>query len=386
MKDAIKKFCMISLGLFFALLFLEIALRVVGYSSPPFITMDAERGWSPKPNQQGWTRNEGGKIYLTINSEGFRDVEHTGKKGVNTVRIVLLGDSYAEAAQVPLDQTFWWVMRQQLSGCTSLSGKNIEVINLGVDGYGTDQELLTLREKGWRYNPDIVLLAFTPSNDITDNSHVLAVDKDKPFFSYGDGKLVMDTSFKDSTTYRVRMSWPIQLYYRAINRSRVLQLGRQVQNVWRQKRLATAVQGSADSLDGKLGLADRSYIPPDDPTWNEAWQVTETLLQQMNNEVQAKGAAFLVVTVTRAIQVSSNAKLRSSYMQRLGVDNLFYPEERIAAIGKRDGFQVLNLAQPFQDYATKNNQPLHFPAGHWNVQGNQLAGQMIADKICAMRR
>ena len=37
---------------------------------------------------------------------------------------------------------------------------------MGVSGYGTTQELVTLREKVWRYSPDMVLLAVTTNNDV----------------------------------------------------------------------------------------------------------------------------------------------------------------------------------------------------------------------------
>ena len=36
---------------------------------------------------------------------------------------------------------------------------NTEVLNFGVSGYNTQQEVETLREKGLRYSPDLVVLA-----------------------------------------------------------------------------------------------------------------------------------------------------------------------------------------------------------------------------------
>ena len=48
-------------------------------------------------------------------------------------------------------------------------GKNWEIINTGVVGWGNDQEYLFLIDEGLRYEPDIVLLAFYTGNDMTDN-------------------------------------------------------------------------------------------------------------------------------------------------------------------------------------------------------------------------
>src|SRR5205814_6625220 len=60
-----------------------------------------------------------------------------------------------------------------LEECNVFPGKKIEVLNFGVSGYGTAQELLTLREQVWKYSPDIVMLAITTNNDITDNLRAL---------------------------------------------------------------------------------------------------------------------------------------------------------------------------------------------------------------------
>ena len=43
------------------------------------------------------------------------------------------------------------------------------MINFGVGGYGTAQELLTWREPASRYGADIVLLLLFPGNDLRNN-------------------------------------------------------------------------------------------------------------------------------------------------------------------------------------------------------------------------
>ena len=52
-------------------------------------------------------------------------------------------------------------LQQKSSAVQRFPGKQVEVINFGVSGYGTAQELLTLRQKVWDFSPDIVVLAFT---------------------------------------------------------------------------------------------------------------------------------------------------------------------------------------------------------------------------------
>jgi len=155
-----QKLYLVLFGLLFGLLLCEILLRVIGYSYPMFYASDYYRGFALRPGIEGHYQREGGS-YVRINSDGQRDREHTKTKPPDTVRIVVLGDSFAEAMHVPMEQTFWSLLERKLEECHSFAGKHVEVLNFGVSGYGTAQELVTLRQKVWDYSPDIVVLAFT---------------------------------------------------------------------------------------------------------------------------------------------------------------------------------------------------------------------------------
>ena len=78
-----------------------------------------------------------------------------------------MGDSYIEAFEVPYEKTVGELIEGRLS---ALQGTPVEVLNFGHGGYGTTQELLALRHEVWKYSPDLVLLAVTTGNDISDNS------------------------------------------------------------------------------------------------------------------------------------------------------------------------------------------------------------------------
>ncbi|MBI4206766.1 MAG: SGNH/GDSL hydrolase family protein [Betaproteobacteria bacterium] len=132
---------------------------------------------------------------MKINSRGWRDREHAVNKPEREYRIAVLGDSFAEALQVDLKDTFWSLLPERLARCGLESGKRIEAINLGVSGYGTAQQLLTLRRRVWEYAPDLVLVAFFPGNDVRNNSRALEPDRLRPFFVIKDGQLALDDSF-----------------------------------------------------------------------------------------------------------------------------------------------------------------------------------------------
>ena len=206
-----------------AILVFEIGLRFAGISYPSFYTWDEYRGFALRPGAEGWFRGEG-EAYIRINSEGLRDREHRKPKPANTLRLAILGDSYAEALQVSMEETFWAVLESELVKCPYLSGRKVEVINFGVSGYGTAQELMTLRHKVWDYSPDIVILAFMTGNDLTDNLRAFdSTDPTRPYFVYSNGELVLDDSFRNSAAYRARQTLLASFGYSVITYSRVVQ-------------------------------------------------------------------------------------------------------------------------------------------------------------------
>src|SRR5258708_964886 len=144
-----------------ALLLGEAALRLAGISYPNFYRPDPDRGWALRPGAEGWWRQEG-LAYVRVSSAGLRDVEHPIPKPAGRLRIAVLGDSCAEALQVPVGQTFWKLLERRLPGCPAVAGRAVEALDFGVAGYGTAQELLTLRRGVGRSRPAGGLPALYP--------------------------------------------------------------------------------------------------------------------------------------------------------------------------------------------------------------------------------
>src|SRR6185295_3336403 len=256
-------------------------------------------------------------------------------KPEDTFRIAIMGDSYCEAFQVSAEEAFWSVMSADLKGCEAVKGKKIEVINFGVSGYGTAQELLTLREKVWQYSPDLVLLAVTTNNDVTDNSRVLKKTDDVPYFVYRDTQLTLDDSFRNSRTFLARRSalGRIGSWFRTHSRvvGAVIQGHRGFKVLlasWRSKptRVANSDSGGAGAKNAKapdkadlfsrseeLGTDNLVYLEPDNAVWNDAWRVTEGLIVQMSKEVTAHGAKFVVVTLSNGPQVLPDPAVRENF-------------------------------------------------------------------------
>jgi lysophospholipase L1-like esterase len=371
-----------------ALLLAEGALRLAGFSYPAFWRPDALSGASLRPGMEGWQSGEG-HAYVKINQQGLRDREHELNKPAGTYRIAVLGDSYAEALQVELERTFWSLLPPRLERCGFAGGRRIETVNFGVSGYGTADELLTLRERAWRYQPDMVLLAFFPGNDVRNNSRALDGSRDRAYFVLKDGKLVLDASFRDDPEFRDNERVTAQ---RALLQDlRLYQLGRRVRagNVekhFHNAPIAAALAAGADLAEP--GLDEKVFREPVDTAWREAWEVTDRLVQATADETAAHHARFLLVVLSTPGTVYPDAKLRASYARRLGVKSLLYPEERLQRVGQQHGFDVLALAPEMQLRADASGAFFHGfdntkPGfGHWNEAGHALAAELIADRLC----
>jgi hypothetical protein len=394
-KSRRQKLLLVLFGLVCGLLLTETFLRVVGYSAPLFYEPDYYRGVALRPNVAGTYQREG-RNYVSINSAGLRDREHPIAKPPNTVRIALLGDSYCEAMQVPMEQAFWSLLPQQLEACSPFAGKHIEVINFGVSGYGTAQELITLQQQVWQYSPDIVMLLVTTNNDISDNMQALKKTNQIPYFYYRDNQLVEDDSFRQAAAFRWHSFARLGTWFR--DHLRTVQLGFEVQLLIKTKlderRLRRQSAGPASPsapvtkpASNEISVENVIYLEPRDPVWQEAWHVTEGLISEMHREIQQKGSRFFLVIGSDPIQVHPDPSVRDRFKSYLGVDDLFYPNRRMAELANREQIDFLDLAAPLSKYAAQNKLFLHgfgrqMGNGHWNADGHRVVSELIAQKLC----
>ena len=126
-------------------------------------------------------QGEGGCFEQTDPLEfGMRDQEHSFEKQANIYRVLVLGDSFMEALQVPFERSFPYLLSQRWN---DVDHKRVEVINAAVSGWGTDDELAYLVRFGVRFKPDLILVAMTLTNDLNDNLV-------QEFYTLANGRLI----------------------------------------------------------------------------------------------------------------------------------------------------------------------------------------------------
>jgi len=146
------------------------------------------------PNAHYFHKSSDGRWEFNINNKGFRSKrEFQYEKTKGTIRVLTLGDSYTIGFEVQQEETYSAIIEKYLKS----KGFNVEVINAGVSGFSTSEELVFLEQEGIKYNPDIIVLGYF-ANDSEDNVR-------SDLFRLVDGELILN---KTKYLPAIKIRWP----------------------------------------------------------------------------------------------------------------------------------------------------------------------------------
>ena len=104
------------------------------------------------------------KKYIRYNKYGYRDYEYNLKKKEGVFRIIVLGDSQTFGHGIK-DLNNTWVKKLEKKLIESVGNTSIEVLSISGPGWNSDTYLYELFKKSFKFNPDLVILAYY-HNDI----------------------------------------------------------------------------------------------------------------------------------------------------------------------------------------------------------------------------
>lgn len=163
MKYGRFKIFALIIGIVIALVASEIFLRVYKFRKYSTNTVRMVEGsdliYEHRPGIS-FVNEEG--INIRYNSMGFIGDE-IGPKEKNAFRILGMGDSIAAGEYLPESERYLNRLGPILS---ARSGRPVEVINAGVTGYNSWQELELLKIKGLSVEPDLVVVGLCLNDDI----------------------------------------------------------------------------------------------------------------------------------------------------------------------------------------------------------------------------
>jgi hypothetical protein len=174
-----------------------------------------------------------------------------------------------------------------------------------------------------------------------------------------------------------------RLLVEGVHHSRLLELFNEIRRIRAVRAAVSDVNAGLEAKDPE-GL----YAHPEDPAWQEAWLITEQLLMRVNQEAAAGGARLILAIVPTPLQVHPDTALRQASERNLGVQDLFYVDRRLSAIGQKLGVTVIGLAERLQKIASEKGTYFHgfnntaFGDGHWNEAGHRQAAEILTEQIC----
>jgi len=291
-------------------------------------------------SRQYWHITPEVKVHMRTNSAGIRaDYEIPYKKPAGVKRIVVLGDSFGMGYEVNLEDTFTTRMSENLNN----AGIKCEVVNLSSSGFSNAEELIVLQNEGFKYEPDLVLLAWHAS-DLDENIRT-------NLFKLEDGRLKRnaETYLPGARIQEIMFRYPV---LRFITDNSQLFNGLRDDVGARTKRLLDFIrQGAKKKMDENNNAGKISH------------ELTISLLEEIKHQCDMKNTKFMIfdIPVRRS---------RIEFVSKFPVD----------LHGNHFGF---NYASPLTLFNRHRGELLYWERGHGHFTplACNLAGKAISDYI-----
>ncbi|HXV13789.1 MAG TPA: SGNH/GDSL hydrolase family protein [Candidatus Krumholzibacteria bacterium] len=329
---------------------------------------DALIGWRFTPGREYWCWEENDHpVSGRINALGWRDYERTRAKPAGVRRVAVLGDSYVEAFQVELDSTLAAVAERAAG---ARGGGSYQFMSFGRSGMSAAEERIVLERDVLPCAPDVVVLLFTPHNDIADASPVTAPHRLRPFFAIHHDSLVLDTSFRTSRAFRFREFLnPLKQH------SALISL---VVDRVNAKRASDNPRVDVPDMVGPTERFTRMHTlmtAHPDSQYAANYALHKRIVADMARMCAQRGVVFALMSVPAVYQDERVEQLRA-------VDATFDPsffERDFSAMADSSDFMVIPLFDRFAERSRATGERLHW--AHWNYHGHRVAGTALTGAV-----
>ena len=312
--------------------------------------------WANQPNSRDQRRHPDTGLYhlLYRNNLGLRQHRDFSETDIESaINVGVFGDSFTENVRMASQYSF----NEPLDYLLNLSGERFNVLNLGVDGYGTGQSFLQYENFRYAADLDYVFYLFV-SNDLRN--------------IYETGLFSLDEAGHLRRNEVIRSSWWIRFVSRLHVSYLVLDVVNRLPNSANQleRELAERMR-----IGGITNLAEERRNRSHDTTA----EAIEDYFERGLNSGELRSSVIVFQELMRLWKQTVEEKGGEFYI----VITPRIDEQPVAAIID-DDFEVIDLYDCFGDYDNDfaqrewEDQPYRFRNnGHWNETGNHLAAVCI---------
>ncbi|HHL38950.1 MAG TPA: SGNH/GDSL hydrolase family protein [Deltaproteobacteria bacterium] len=281
-----------------------------------FVPLDGPRVYGLRP----------GASFLgyRINSLGLRDDEVSVEKPAGTVRIISLGDSIAFGQGVKDKDDVVSEVIEALA--PRRLGRPVEVVNAGVPGYNTAQELAYLEERLLKLDPDLVIL------------HVCLNDADPVELEHETQTLFTPPSDLEGYNLNIRTLVNMSYFLRLV-KAKLLALSPSLRN---------------RAVNMRVGEA--------------AWSAMKERMARMKQLLDGRGVGLLVLIYPWQVQLE---------VDRAAVE----PQKDLGRFLEEAGIEYIDLYDRFKAAAAEGA-PLFFEDGvHPTEKGHAIAARAALEAV-----
>ena len=349
-----------------------------------FCQYDAELGWTGRPNIEDQFVAFDCENHVQQNHHGFRGTAYPFDR-TTAGRLLVLGDSYTWGYGVDEEQIFTTILQRQ-------ADPRLEVVNLGVSGYGTDQELLLYRKLGRKFQADQVLLAVTPYTDLMDNQFAVRYGHPKPLFKQPEDKRPGPLELTNVPVPQMA-DWSDKPQQMDTDRHWLCQLAT------RSSLAASILNATSTNPSAREWLEQRRIRIPRNIShdwaischtselplpWEQAFELLTRLIQQFHTEVAANGVELSILLVPSVIDVDPvlwdefQQQNHRPYGQQWDRDHV---RRRLKDFCKSSGIQLVDPTDALRS-AAEHNSYLYYPWNqHWTPAGHQIVAELLQEEL-----
>lgn len=379
MKKIISNLVLLIFSLTFIFFCLNLTLSFLGYHGAVY-QYDEETGLGVLiPNNSFIHQKSCFSNKVQTNQDGFHDRNFSIQKEENTFRIAVIGDSFVQSLEVPLEKTFHKKLEKRLN--QNNDKRNYEVYSFGRSGNGSSLNYLFLKNFVKKYQPDLVLHSFFPLNDLRDDS----IELTQTYIQEtGDQEVVLGKVYPDPHS-ELTASWieselqkqkekrgEKSFFEKFFRKLAVVGWFKEKIKIFKYKLNQTESDQplSSDSLpiDFQVFLKDQTEA------YSKAWEIQKNLIHLIKNESEEIGARYVLFSLADSLRVNEQYKnLESWNDQKM---NLNQVEERLKQISEELGVTYYPLYPYFKENLPAQGNEIAFPCdGHWNELGHDLAAR-----------